>query len=423
MIATTKSHQQTLTEKYRRVRNQTLYICEPLKPEDTVVQPITDVSPPKWHMGHTTWFFETFLLKEFSEAYKVFHPRYPYLFNSYYEGAGERVQRSYRGNMTRPSVDEIKAYRQYVDEHMQDFLQNNELTERALYILQIGLQHEQQHQELLIYDIKYILGHNPLFPVYRERVSQNGLSEAPEAKYIEIPDGMYNIGYEGHEFHFDNEEGRHRVFLEPFSVLNRLVTNAEYLEFIEAGGYEDYRWWFQEAFHWVNTNQISHPLYWFKIEGAWHQFTLHGLQKVNMNEPVTHVSFYEADAFAKWKGKRLLTEFEWEIACNTLSPQIPESANFVESENRHPAIASRANHQFYGDVWEWTNSSYLPYPYYKAEESTLGEYNGKFMINQMVLRGGSCATPVDHIRPTYRNFFHPHLQWLFSGIRLAESIR
>lgn len=426
MIIAKTNKLQELTRQYQQVRNKTLSICQPLEAEDCVVQPVVDVSPPKWHMGHTTWFFEQFLLDPYKKDYRCYHPRYAYVFNSYYEGAGERVNRSYRGNLTRPTVDEIRAYRTFVDEHMMDWLTNGEeKTDRMLYILEMGLQHEQQHQELLLYDIKYILGHNPLFPVY---VSQQNLP-APDSqhsvteKFLEFAGGTHSIGFEGEGFHFDNEEGRHTVYLEPFRILDRLVTAGEYLEFIEAGGYQDYRYWFQEAWHWVQQKQIEAPFYWFNIEGKWHHFTLHGLQPVDPYAPMTHVNLYEADAFAKWKGMRLPTEFEWEAACQQFQAQIPPEANFVDNNWNHPIPRQNQQYQFFGDVWEWTNSAYLAYPYYKAEESTLGEYNGKFMINQMVLRGGSCATSRNHIRPTYRNFFHPHLQWLFSGFRLAESIK
>ncbi|MEL6191083.1 MAG: ergothioneine biosynthesis protein EgtB [Bacteroidota bacterium] len=420
------THTQTvsLLDKFIQVRNQTLRICQPLKPEDTVVQPVVDVSPPKWHMGHTTWFFEQFVLATFYPDYQVYHPRFAYLFNSYYEGAGERVNRSYRGNMTRPSVEEIRDYRKYVDIHMQELLGEQDLLpDHALEVVQLGLQHEQQHQELLLYDIKYILGHNPLFPEYMSPPEALMQLETPELdeQYLHIDADVYEVGHEGNSFHFDNEEGHHRVFLESAKVMDRLITNGEYIEFIEDGGYEKFQYWFQEAWNWVNEHKLDSPFHWFKIEGEWHQFTLYGLQKVDPYAPMIHASFYEADAFAKWKGKRLLTEFEWEVACHLHSPAIPEEANFVESGIYQPVPRQKGNYQFYGDVWEWTNSAYLPYPNFQVVEGPLGEYNGKFMVNQMVLRGGSCATPRDHIRLTYRNFFHPHLQWLFAGIRIAEN--
>ncbi|MEL6626628.1 MAG: ergothioneine biosynthesis protein EgtB [Bacteroidota bacterium] len=410
-----------LKEKLIQVRRQSEKLAAPLAPEDTVVQPIIDVSPPKWHLGHTTWFFEEFLLSPYLPGYQKFHPRYNYLFNSYYEGAGDRVQRAYRGNMTRPTKDEIITYRQYVTEHLLQYVENDrEKTDRELYILEVGLNHEQQHQELLVYDIKYILGHNPLFPAYQEDlpVSYESLS-VNDTTFLQVPEGIYEVGHVGEAFHWDNEEGNHRVFVEAFEIMDRLVTVGEFKAFVDAGGYQDYKYWLEEGWRWVNQNNIDTPFYWFQIEGQWHHFTHHGLEPLDLNAPMTHVSYYEADAFARWKGRRLPTEFEWEITCKRFCPEIPTEANFVDTELFRPIPRQGQNLQFYGDVWEWTSSAYLPYPFYAAEESTLGEYNGKFMINQMVLRGGSCATPRDHIRLTYRNFFHPHLQWLFNGFRLA----
>ncbi|MEL6631091.1 MAG: ergothioneine biosynthesis protein EgtB [Bacteroidota bacterium] len=410
-----------LKEKLIQVRRQSEKLAAPLAPEDTVVQPIIDVSPPKWHLGHTTWFFEEFLLSPYLPGYQKFHPRYNYLFNSYYEGAGDRVQRAYRGNMTRPTKDEIITYRQYVTEHLLQYVENDrEKTDRELYILEVGLNHEQQHQELLVYDIKYILGHNPLFPAYQEDlpVSYESLS-VNDTTFLQVPEGIYEVGHVGEAFHWDNEEGNHRVFVEAFEIMDRLVTVGEFKAFVDAGGYQDYKYWLEEGWRWVNQNNIDTPFYWFQIEGQWHHFTHHGLELLDLNAPMTHVSYYEADAFARWKGRRLPTEFEWEITCKRFCPEIPTEANFVDTELFRPIPRQGQNLQFYGDVWEWTSSAYLPYPFYAAEESTLGEYNGKFMINQMVLRGGSCATPRDHIRLTYRNFFHPHLQWLFNGFRLA----
>ena len=422
MLVSTSSQQQ-IQEKLNRVRNQTEYICAPLKPEDTVVQPVVDVSPPKWHLGHTTWFFEAFVLEPNLPGYQVFHPKYAYLFNSYYEGAGERVERAYRGNMTRPSLGEILEYRKHVTQHLNEYLSGPYTKTDEIYrVIELGMQHEQQHQELLLYDIKYILGHNPLFPVYREKASTNGQSNAAvgEAKFLKVDAGIYEVGYEGPGFHFDNEECVHKVYVEDFEIMDRLITHGEFLEFVEAGGYKDYRYWLMEGWAWVNEHKKDMPFYWFKVDGKWKHVTLHGLQDIDWDLPMTHISYYEANAFANWKSMRLPTEFQWEIACNTFSPEIPEAANFVESEHYGPAKRKAGNYQFYGDAWEWTQSAYLPYPRYKAPEGTLGEYNGKFMVNQMVLKGGSCATPRDHIRPSYRNFFHPHLQWLFNGFRLVK---
>jgi ergothioneine biosynthesis protein EgtB len=422
MQVSTASKLDQLQAKFDRVRAKTEELVAPLTPEDTVAQPVVDVSPPKWHMGHTTWFFEEFLLSRYKSDYQRFHPRYAYLFNSYYEGAGPRINRAFRGNMTRPTKDEILAYRQHVTQAMQQYLREQDLSARELYILEVGLNHEQQHQELLLYDLKYILGHNPLWPEYLTQ----GYDQAPEGSagceaFLEVEEGVYEVGYTGDDFHFDNEKGCHRIFLEPYHIMDRLVTAGEFLRFVEAGGYGDYRYWLEEGWRWVNEQQIDTPFYWVKVEGQWMQFTHHGLRPLDLDAPMTHVSYYEAQAYAKWRGMRLPTEFEWEVACRMFTPTIPSHANFMESGHYRPLPRQDDDHQFYGDVWEWTQSAYLPYPRYQAEESTLGEYNGKFMVNQMVLRGGSCATPRDHIRPTYRNFFHPHLQWLFNGFRLAKD--
>lgn len=387
-----------------------------------MVQPIVDVSPPKWHLGHTTWFFEKMILENYFEGYQVFHKDYNYVFNSYYETIGKRVLRTDRGNLTRPTTEEVYKYRAYVDEQLLEFLdQTNELTDDLAKLLELGLQHEQQHQELLVYDIKYILGNNPLFPPYLDAEP----SEVPESRsldFLAVSGGNYKIGFDGMGFCFDNEYGVHQVYLHDYEIGDRLVTNEEYLEFIEAGGYEDFRHWYMEAWAWVQENKEQSPMHWHKIEGEWHQYTLHGLKKLNLHEPVTHISQYEAAAFAQWKGMRLPTEFEWEVACNQYESNPHPNANFVEGRKLSTQPASPSHYQFFGDTWEWTNSAYLPYPYFKTDKGAVGEYNGKFMINQMILRGGSFATPKDHIRPTYRNFFHPNLKWHFTGIRLARHV-
>ena len=414
-----------LRKHYKAVRDQTLTLCAPLKTEDFVVQPIEDVSPPKWHLGHTTWFFENFVLKPFKNDYTLFSEDYSFVFNSYYESVGSRVIRTNRGNLTRPSVDEIFQYRSYVDAALVEFLEED-ITEKTREIIILGLQHEQQHQELLIYDIKYILGNNPLFPSYHpvgvnftEIKSNTGYLDE---QFISIEEGIYEIGQDGSEFCFDNEMGKHKVFLHAFQVQNRLITNGEYLAFMEAGGYEKFQYWLSDGWEWVKSNCIKAPLYWHQVDNEWQYYTLEGIKKINLSAPVSHISFYEADAFANWKGKRLLTEFEWEVACKILSPSISKEANFMEQGFFEPVVQQLGNLQFYGDAWEWTSSAYRPYPFFKTAEGALGEYNGKFMINQMVLRGGSCATPRDHIRPTYRNFFQPHLRWQITGLRLAQNI-
>jgi ergothioneine biosynthesis protein EgtB len=381
-----------LLERYRSVRKASEDICRPLQKEDYVVQPVADVSPPKWHLGHTTWFWETFLL-EGRLSYKVFNPDYNYVFNSYYETIGARVIRTDRGNLSRPSVDDVYNYRKYVDTAMTELL-SQELSANLRDIILLGLNHEQQHQELLWSDIKYILGHNPLFPAWSDR-DLNDRSSSDTAKVTEtlisISGGIYEIGFEGEGFCFDNELNRHKVWLDDFKIASSLVTNEEYLAFITSGGYENFRYWHAEGWDWVKQQHTKAPLYWHLIEGSWFHYTLAGLKPVVMEEPVCHVSYYEAAAYSAWKGARLPTESEWEAASGEFN---------------------------WGKRWEWTESAYLPYPGFKKAEGAIGEYNGKFMVNQMVLRGASVATPAFHSRKTYRNFFHPHLRWQFTGIRL-----
>lgn len=380
-----------LLNQYLKIRNLTEAICAPLKTEDYVVQPIVDVSPPKWHLGHTSWFFETFLLKPHLKDYREFDPNYNFVFNSYYETLGNRLIRTDRGNLSRPSVEDIYTYRKHTDGHMSLLLQDGELSNKLSDIIILGLNHEQQHQELLLTDIKYILGHNPLFPPYSDLNRDKPISN--EQKLISIPEGIYEIGFQGVDFCFDNELGRHKVFLHPFSINTSLVSNAEYLEFINSGGYKDFKYWHLEGWEWVKQNQITAPLYWYNIDGQWHNYTFNGLQPVDLNDAVCHVNYYEAHAYAEWAKKRLPTEFEWEAASTQLD---------------------------WGKRWEWTESAYLPYPGFKKEEGAIGEYNGKFMVNQMVLRGASEVTSPGHSRFTYRNFFHPYLRWQYTGIRLAE---
>ncbi len=422
MSTQTASITETVSKRFNQIRAQTEQICKPLEPEDTVVQPMIDVSPPKWHMGHTTWFFENFVLVPFLQGYEVFHPSYSFLFNSYYNSVGNRVQRDKRSTLTRPPLKDIFAYRNYVNEHIGQLLGALPEAEavKVMPVLELGLQHEQQHQELLITDIKYILSTNPLLPVYHPKVTSETSAPVIAPAYKEVPGGIYRIGYQGEDFCFDNELGVHEVLIDDFEVMNRLVTNGEYLEFMQDGGYSDFRHWLDEGFALVNTEKLEAPLYWTQQEEEWHRFSMHGLEKVDLQAPVCHISFYEANAFASWAGKRLLTEYEWEAASQVYAPT---TGNFVESELLEPARASAATEgvaQLYGDAWEWTYSAYHPYPGFSKAPGALGEYNGKFMLNQMVLRGGSCATPESHIRTTYRNFFHPDKRWQYNGIRLAR---
>jgi ergothioneine biosynthesis protein EgtB len=380
----------SLIERYFAVRKYTEFICEPLVVEDYVVQPCDDVSPPKWHLAHTTWFFEEVILSKYLRHYKRFHPRYSYLFNSYYEGIGERVARPDRGNMSRPTVGEIHEYRAHVDENMIRLL--GELPTEAVPLIELGINHEQQHQELLYTDIKYILGHNPLYPIYHVDFNETPDPER-EHSFVDVKRGTYQIGNTGESFSYDHEQPRHTVYLDDFSIRKSLVTNREYVEFIEDGGYEKPEHWLSDGWSWVKENKIKQPLYWMNAQGSWYRYALSGLEKLRLEEPVTHVSHYEAAAFADWKGMRLPTEFEWEAA------------------------AERIN---WGLRWEYTNSAFLPYPGYRRPDGVIGEYNGKFMINTMVLRGSSVVTPALHSRPTYRNFFYPHQQWQFTGIRLCN---
>lgn len=380
----------TLSDRYNSIRKHTEHLCTTLKTEDFVPQPADFVSPPKWHLAHSTWFFEQFILKEHLPDYKIFDDDFSFLFNSYYNFVGKRVFRANRGNITRPSVQEVFEYRSYVDMHMQILLQLK--SEELKDLIELGLNHEQQHQELLVTDIKYILGNNPIFPIYDENIDWEK-QENEEFGFVKMQEGIYEIGFEGEEFSFDNEHGRHKVYLHDFEISKSLVTNAEYLEFILEGGYKNFDYWLDEGWSWITENKIEAPLYWHKIDGVWHHYTVSGLEEINPDAILTHISFYEASAFATWKKMRLPTEFEWEAAADEFN---------------------------WGKRWEWTNSAYLPYPYFKKPEGAIGEYNGKFMINQMVLRGASCATPTHHSRKTYRNFFHAHERWQFNGIRLAK---
>lgn len=379
-----------LADCYKKVRQRTEQICSPLQTEDYVVQPVVDVSPPKWHIGHVTWFFETFILKPYFMGYQEFNPNYNYVFNSYYETVGNRIIRTDRGNLSRPTVADIYQYRAYVDEAMGKFL-SQEPSAEIKELLILGFNHEEQHQELLLTDIKYILGHNPLFPAYDDTYISPKIAQAA-SDFIKMDEGVYEIGYEGDGFCFDNELNRHKVYLNAYEISPNLVSNAQYLEFINGGGYNDFRHWHAEGWDWVNTNQVEAPLYWHSIDGDWQNYTYHGLQPLNLKDPVCHISYFEAYAYASWKGVRLPTEFEWEAAATKFS---------------------------WGKSWEWTESSYLPYPGFAKAPGAIGEYNGKFMVNQKVLRGASEVTSPGHSRITYRNFFQTHLRWQFTGIRLA----
>ncbi len=412
----------TILNKYLKVRKFSLTLCRPLETEDYVIQSMPDVSPTKWHLAHTSWFFEAFLLSKANKKYKSIHPLYNYLFNSYYVLIGERFSRPDRGLLSRPTVKDVFNYRKYVDEYMIDFIENSsdENYEKYAFIIEIGLNHEQQHQELLLTDIKHVLSLNPFHPVYSKNIFKNSKKTAA-LKWIRFEEGIYEIGTNGKEFCYDNETPLHKDYLTSFYIASRLVTNQEYINFIEDGGYKRQEIWLSDGWATLEKENWSAPLYWQKINNKWYHFTLNGFRKVEPNEPVTHVSHYEADAFARWFGARLPTESEWEVASN----KVKIKGNFVENRNFHP-LAAEINSkelisQMFGDLWEWTQSAYLPYPGYKPLPGALGEYNGKFMSNQIVLKGGSCATSKTHIRNTYRNFFPPHSRWQFMGIRLAKD--
>jgi ergothioneine biosynthesis protein EgtB len=404
---------------YRQVRQLSEKICQPLTIEDCVIQTIPDVSPPKWHLAHTTWFFETFLLIPYLKGYEVFHPQFNYLFNSYYETVGDRHPRAQRGLLSRPTVTTVYQYRDYVDRAMQEAIDLHLDNPKFAALLLLGLHHEQQHQELLFTDLKHILATNPLRPAYHTAIASdfNGDQDDWRETWLDYPGGIHSIGWGGDGFAFDNENPRHQILIQDFYLAARLVTNGEYQEFIEAGGYNNPEYWLAEGWAIVCKEQWRSPLYWEQDGNEWQIMTLAGIKNLVDDEPVCHVSFFEADAYARFRGKRLPTEAEWEIAASFVEIR----GNFLDSGIYHPnAIASNTRpDRLYGDVWEWTQSAYHPYPGFRVAEGAVGEYNGKFMCNQMVLRGGSCVTPRSHIRPTYRNFFPPAARWQFTGIRLA----
>jgi ergothioneine biosynthesis protein EgtB len=411
-----------LLERFRRTRRQTEALCRPLAIEDYGIQTMDDVSPPKWHIAHVSWFFEAFLLKPFATSYREYHPRYDYLFNSYYITHGQPFARPRRGLLSRPTVEEIYAFRAHVDAAMAELIEtvDEQYWPEVAQRVTLGIHHEQQHQELLLTDIKHILAFNPLRPAYREDLPCIGADPAP-LEWIEVPGGVAMIGYDGNDFCFDNETPRHRVYIQDHVLASRPVTNGEYLEFIEAGGYRQPRHWLSQGWDRVCRESWQAPLYWEKHDGRWWHYTLSGMRPVDENAPVCHVSFVEADAYAGWAGKRLPGEAEWEIA----AARREIDGNLCETGCLQPMAAPRTElpAQLFGDVWEWTQSSYAPYPGFKPLDGTLGEYNGKFMCSQMVLRGGSCVTPRSHIRASYRNFFYPADRWQFTGIRLAGEGR
>ena len=425
-----------LAQRYAQIRARSLALAAPLSEADCQVQSMPDASPVKWHLAHVTWFFETFLLEALEPSFKPFNPAFRVLFNSYYNGIGDQHPRAHRGLITRPDLAEVLAYRRDVDERMAALLAQPHSTEWAATV-ELGLQHEQQHQELILTDILHLLSCNPLAPVYQALWPLAAVAPVPQ-KWVDRAGGLVNVGFSdpaNKAFAFDNEGPRHPHWLQPYALSNRLVTHGEWLDFVEGGAYQAPRWWTSAGWDWVRQQQIQAPMYWRRGSAAskdWHCFTLHGLVPLDACTPITHISWFEADAFARWwsaqhpqqGAARLPTEFEWEHAAQTLSPHAASAGNFVESSALHPMPVAAAQDgllQMLGDVWEWTSSSYLPYPGFKAWGGTVGEYNAKFMVNQMVLRGGSCATPRSHIRTSYRNFFPTDARWQFNGLRLAQD--
>jgi ergothioneine biosynthesis protein EgtB len=410
-----------LARRYREVRAATERLCEPLSAEDCAIQSMPDASPTKWHLAHTTWFFETFVLERATASYRPFDPGFRFLFNSYYNAVGAQYARPHRGLLSRPALEVVLSYRAAVDERVLAWLEKEggEPPE-LLGVVELGLHHEQQHQELILTDVKHVLGCNPLRPAYRD-LPEPPRGDAPPLAWQRFEEGVRLVGHDGSGFAFDNEGPRHRALVPAFELASRLATNGEYREFMADGGYERPELWLSDGWAWRSAEVVCAPLYWERDGGAWTLLTLGGVREVRAEEPVVHVSYYEASAFAEWAGARLPSELEWEVA----AAGRPVEGNFVESGLLHPAPAGETpgSAQLFGDVWEWTGSDYAPYPGYRPAEGALGEYNAKFMCNQRVLRGGSCATAASHVRASYRNFFPPTARWQFSGIRLARDAR
>jgi ergothioneine biosynthesis protein EgtB len=427
----------SLQERYNAVRAQSVRLAQPLSPEDSQAQSMPDASPTKWHLAHVTWFFETFILEKYEANFTPFNPAFRVLFNSYYNAIGNKHPRPLRGLLTRPSLAEVLQWRSHVDMRVQALLSANHSAELH-DMIDLGLHHEQQHQELLLTDIKHLLSCNALQPRYQKTWPLASVAPVA-AQWVGFAGGLVDTGHAGLGFAFDNETPRHRSYCAPYALMNRLVTHGEWLCFVQAGGYSDARWWLSAGWDWVQSQGIAAPMYWSQPHGlsgtydGWHSFTLHGLVPIDPHTPITHISYYEADAYARWKATtdstyqsaRLPTEAEWEAAVVPQFAMLQAAGNFVESRALHPMPVARSSDglmQALGDVWEWTSSSYQAYPGYQAWDGAVGEYNGKFMVNQYVLRGGSCATARDHIRATYRNFFPSDARWQFTGLRLARSL-
>ena len=412
-----------LLTRFERIRATSEAICAPLQIEDYVIQSMPDVSPPKWHLAHISWFFEAFLLKPYLAGYKPLNDAYDHLFNSYYETHSTPFARTQRGVISRPGVEDVYRFRRHVDRAMGELLSHPPPQQAAEIMrrVELGLQHEQQHQELLLMDIKHILAQNPLHPVYRSDLKPAPAVHNDRVRWHEYAGRVHHIGHAGSGFAFDCETPRHRQFIEDFQLADRLVSNREFLSFIADGGYARSELWLSDGWAYIRQHGWNAPLYWHRADDGWCEMTLGGLQPLDLEAPVCHISFYEADAYARWAGARLPTEAEWEVA----AADQPRLGNFLESDHLQP-VATSVPHgrpaQMFGDVWEWTASAFRPYPGFQPLEGSLGEYNGKFMSGQMVLRGGCCATPEAHIRASYRNFFQPAMRWQFAGLRLAREL-
>jgi ergothioneine biosynthesis protein EgtB len=411
----------SMSSRYRTVRTATEQLAVVLSAEDCAIQSMPDASPVKWHLAHTSWFFETFILAPHQPGYRVFHPAFRMLFNSYYNGIGEKHPRPRRGLLSRPSLEEVRAYRAHVDAAMAKLMDAGTLPPSVNALIELGLNHEQQHQELILTDVLHLLSCNPLKPAYApSREAADVAIDAPSLAWIEFDEGIADIGHGGSGFAFDNESPHHRQFVNAFSLASRAVTNAEYLAFVDDAGYRWPELWLSEGWDWLAANSIDAPIYWQQDGNGWLEFGLHGLSSLHAGAPVCHLSLFEADAYARWAGARLPSEAEWEIAASGC----PVEGNFIESGSLapRPADASAAAlSQLFGDVWEWTQSAYAPYPGYRSAAGAIGEYNGKFMVNQYVLRGGSCVSPASHLRASYRNFFPASARWQFTGLRLARD--
>jgi ergothioneine biosynthesis protein EgtB len=421
---------ETLVDRYAEVRSHTETLAAPLSPEDQTVQSMPDVSPTKWHRAHVTWFFETFVLADHEQGFAPFQDTYWFLFNSYYEAVGPRFSRPQRGVISRPGAHDVGVYRGNVDARMRDLVESLDggTLEKVAPTIELGFHHEQQHQELLLMDIKHVLSLNPLQPAYVDRPARAAGDRDPgPLSWVDVEGGLVEIGHDGDGFSFDNELPRHQVWLEPYRLADRLVTNGDWLEFMADGGYRRHELWLSDGWARINAEGWRAPFYWTEVDGGWFEHTLHGTWPVDPSLPVTHVSHYEADAFASWAGKRLPTEAEWEHAVRSDGQGDDVTGNLANTETFHPTAASATDaggariRQAYGDCWEWTSSSYLPYPGFHPAAGAIGEYNGKFMSNQMVLRGGCALTPPGHARATYRNFFPPGARWAMSGVRLADG--